>query len=62
MEDKKKILVVEDDRDVRIAVRVLLEESGYRVIEAYNGKDGEKEILLNSPDMVILDLGLPEAR
>ena len=58
----KKILVIEDEADVRRALKMVLEEADYTILEAADGVTGEREILLHSPDIVILDLGLPERR
>jgi len=62
MEARKRILVIEDEAPVRRALRAMLEEAGYAVLEAGNGKEGEKNILLYGPDLVILDLNLPGRR
>jgi len=59
---EKKILIIEDDPDVRQTLRAMLEEADYSILEAEDGITGEKEILLHNPDAVILDLGLPERR
>mgnify|MGYP006285245373 CR=1 FL=1 len=60
--NSKKILVIEDDADVRHAIKGLLEQSDYSVIEAGDGITGEKQALLQNPGIIILDLGLPERR
>lgn len=59
MATKKRILLIEDESAVRESLRAFLEESDYEVAEAENGRQGEKEILLAKPDLVILDLNLP---
>ena len=58
----KKILIIEDEPDVRKSLRLVLEEADYAILEAGDGVAGEREILLHNPDIVILDLGLPERR
>ena len=58
--DKKKILVIEDEPDFSKAIRILLEANGFDVVSAYSGKEGlamAKDIL---PDLIILDVMLPE--
>jgi two-component system alkaline phosphatase synthesis response regulator PhoP len=55
-----KILVIEDERSIQMVIRTYLESSGYTVISADNGKDGLELCLLHEPDLVILDLNLPE--
>lgn len=60
MEIKKKILVVEDDRDIRESMVELLEYENFEVISATNGKAGID--LLRSgvkPDLILLDLMMP---
>lgn len=54
----EKILIVEDDEDIREGVRILLEGEGYDVIEAENGRKG-LELLSEDPDLVILDVMMP---
>lgn len=54
----EKILIVEDDKDIREGVRILLEGEGYDVIEAENGRKG-LELLSEDPDLVILDVMMP---
>ena len=53
-----KILIVEDDADIREGVRILLESEKYKVIEAANGKEG-LELLNDEIDLVILDVMMP---
>lgn len=54
----EKILIVEDDADIREGVRILLEAEGYSVSEAENGRKG-LELLEEEPDLVILDVMMP---
>ena len=56
------ILIVEDKLEVRISLRVLLEEEGYEVVEANNGKEGLAYINDNGEDIdaVITDIMMPE--
>lgn len=60
MSNKYKILIVEDDTNISNFVKTILETSGYQVIRANNGKEGQMMFLSHSPDIVILDLGLPD--
>lgn len=53
-----KILIVEDDEDIRMGVKILLEAEKYQVLEAQDGQEG-LEILDNSFDLVILDIMMP---
>jgi DNA-binding response OmpR family regulator len=55
----KKILVVEDDADVRLGYNVLLKANGYDMFFAADGSSAVSEARTHAPDLVILDLGLP---
>lgn len=55
-----KILLVEDDDNQRLLVREELEERGYEVEEAVNGKDGLRKFKEWNPDLVVLDIRMPE--
>jgi two-component system, response regulator, stage 0 sporulation protein F len=54
-----KILVIDDEADMRFAVRMLLERSGHTVIEAENGDAALAKLEGESPDLVLLDMRLP---
>jgi two-component system KDP operon response regulator KdpE len=54
------IVVVEDDRQIRRFVRSTLEAEGCRVFEAESGRQGLIEAGTRKPDLVVLDLGLPD--
>ena len=55
----KKVLVVDDDPDVRLFSVTVLEENGYTPLEASNGEDGLKMIKEMKPALVILDILMP---
>lgn len=55
-----KILVIEDEAPIRKFLRISLEAHGYRVLEARLGDAGLTTCAEESPDLVILDLGLPD--
>lgn len=55
-----KILLVEDNRSVRELFKVLLEGEGYEIHEAENGLDGLKKADQYQPDLMILDLMMPD--
>ncbi|HVW21987.1 MAG TPA: response regulator [Opitutaceae bacterium] len=59
-EPKPDILVVDDEAQIRRLLRYTLEEAGYAVREADNGRTALGEIALQAPNLVILDLGLPD--
>ena len=54
-----KILIIEDDAEVRALIRRLLEGEGYDVQVAENGVDGIEAFRAGSPDVVITDLSMP---
>src|SRR5262245_10878177 len=55
-----QVLVIEDEPEIRNVVRVLLETERYRVVEAENGARGEIEARAHKPDLLLVDLGLPD--
>jgi DNA-binding response OmpR family regulator len=55
-----RVLVVDDDPDIRNLVRELLERQGYEVGDAANGRDGLRAFYASPPDVVILDVSMPE--
>jgi len=55
----KKVLVVDDDPDVRLFSVTVLEENGYTPLEAENGEEGLKMIKAQKPDLVLLDILMP---
>ena len=55
----KKVLVVDDDPDVRLFSVTVLEENGYTPLEAEDGESGLKIIKAEKPDLVILDVLMP---
>jgi two-component system alkaline phosphatase synthesis response regulator PhoP len=58
--EKKKILLVDDDHNFVEAVRVILDGAGYDVVTAYDGKEGGAKMVECSPDLIILDVMMPE--
>jgi len=54
------ILVIEDDKQIRRFLRMTLTTNGYRFQEAATGQNGLKLAALHRPDLIILDLGLPD--
>ena len=56
----KKVLIVDDDPDVRLFNATVVEESGYTPIEAANGEEGLKVVKKDRPDLVILDVLMPK--
>ena len=59
-EPSATILVVEDEAQMRKFVHLALEAQGYRVVEVETGKDALQQAAAYTPDLVLLDLGLPD--
>jgi type IV pilus assembly protein PilB len=57
---KRKILVADDDRMTRLLMRMLLEKDGFTVIEAENGALGMAALRSDRPDLMIVDLQMPD--
>ena len=57
---KHQILAIEDDAGIRGVIRVLLQAEQYRVIEADTAARGEIEARSHKPDLLLVDLGLPD--
>ncbi len=57
--DKKKILVVDDDPEMQLALQVRLKANNYDVAFAQDGISAISEALKHMPDLILLDLGLP---
>lgn len=58
--NKYKVLIVEDEGNIRHFVKTILATNGYQVIEAKTASEGKMSFMSHSPDVVILDLGLPD--
>ena len=54
------VLIVEDEKQIRRIVRTALEAEGYKVFDAQTAKEGLTEAATRKPDLVVLDLGLPD--
>lgn len=60
MNTQSTIVVIDDEPQIRKVLSITLEAKDYKVIEAANGKDGLTAVATNHPQLVILDLGLPD--
>jgi DNA-binding response OmpR family regulator len=58
-EEKKLILIVDDDVELSDGLRVVLERLGHRVIQARDGQQGKQQVYQQRPDLVILDMMMP---
>jgi len=56
----KKILVVDDEAMIRKAIRLACEKEGYEVIEAETGSEALRKVDVSKPDLVLLDIMLPD--
>jgi two-component system, OmpR family, KDP operon response regulator KdpE len=55
-----RVLVVDDEQAIRRYIRVSLAVHGYELFEAATGQEGLQAVTINRPDIIILDLGLPD--
>lgn len=60
LQDDITVLVIEDDPDIQDLLRALLLRAGYTVVDAATGRDGLREFHASRPQLVILDVGLPD--
>ena len=58
--NKYKVLIIEDEANIRSFVQTILETNGYQVLTAATCDQGTMMFSSHIPDMVILDLGLPD--
>ena len=58
--EKKKILIIEDEESLLMAIKSKLEIEGFDVVFAENGEDGEKMVYKEEPDLVLLYILLPK--
>ncbi len=56
----KKVVLIDDEASICRFLRVSLESHGFEVFEARNGKDGIQEVISRRPDLILLDLALPD--
>jgi len=55
-----KVMVVEDDLDETMNIKLILEKEGYTVIEAADGKEAQEKLKDERPDFILLDVMMPE--
>ncbi len=56
----KKILIVDDDSDFVEAIAMILKSKKFEVVTAYNGKEGLEKVKAERPDLIVLDVMMPE--
>jgi len=59
-EEKELILLIEDEPQMRRFLRITLQSQGYRLVEAAAAQEGMMQATTRNPDVVLLDLGLPD--
>jgi two-component system KDP operon response regulator KdpE len=59
-EPKPLLLIIEDEAQMRRFLRVSLDNAGYQLVEAETGEDGLVQAAARNPDVILLDLGLPD--
>ena len=59
-EEKELILLIEDEPQMRRFLRITLQSQGYRLVEAATAQEGLMQATTRNPDVVLLDLGLPD--
>ena len=60
MSHKTKVLIIDDEQSVRRFLHTALDAQGYQIIEAHTGEQGILQAINTQPDVIILDLGLPD--
>lgn len=60
METKRRILVVDDERGLAKIIRLNLEQDGFEVVEANNGKEAMEKLRTTLPDLILLDVMMPD--
>jgi len=59
-EEKRRVLCIEDDAEMIDLIRLILERKGFEVLEAVGGKEGLEVSRREMPDLILLDLMMPE--
>ena len=59
-DERKKVLVVEDNADWRDLLAMIIRRSGHEAVVAATGTEGVSKASLTRPDLILMDLGLPE--
>ena len=60
MKAPRSAVIIDDEKQIRRLLRLALEGAGHQVYEAETGQAGLSEIAYRKPDIVLLDLGLPD--
>lgn len=60
MEENITVLIIEDDKYIMSLTTMYLKDEGYKTVEAITGKEAISLFYVNNPDIILLDLGLPD--
>ena len=60
MSEQKRIMVIDDDPDIVTYLTMLLEDNGYATVSAADGKEGLETTRIEKPDLILLDITMPE--
>jgi two-component system KDP operon response regulator KdpE len=58
--NKAEILIIDDEPQIRKLLEITLESNGYKVLQAENGKEGILQAASHPPELILLDIGLPD--
>lgn len=58
--NKPEILIIDDEPQIRKLLEITLESNGYKVVQAQTGKEGVIQAANHPPDLILLDIGLPD--
>lgn len=59
-EDRKRVLVIDDDLPLRGMLAAALDKHGFQVLLAGDGAEGQRALMIHKPDVVLLDLAMPD--
>ena len=60
MNENNRILIIDDELQIRRLLEITLSANGYKIIQSVNGKEGLVDAATHNPSLVLLDLGLPD--
>ena len=60
MDEKKRVLIVDDEKNIVNILKFNLQKEGYDTLEAYDGEAGLQLALQENPDLILLDVMLPK--
>lgn len=60
MTTPKTLLLIDDEKDIVLMLKTILEEAGYRILTAFNGEEGLKVLTKHKPDLIVLDMNMPK--